>query len=115
GAPSFRTLVGRVAETDLAAYAHQDIPFERVVEELAPPRSLARHPLFQVMLSLNNTPAPRPHLDGLSVSREMSVGRTGSKFDLSWDLSEQHDEEGRPQGITGELEYDEDLFDKATA
>ncbi|MFF3822826.1 amino acid adenylation domain-containing protein [Streptomyces griseus] len=115
GAPSFRTLVGRVSESDLAAYAHQDIPFERIVEELAPPRSLARHPLFQVMLSLNNTPGPRPHLDGLSVSRAMSVGRTGSKFDLSWDLSEQHDEEGRPQGITGELEYDEDLFDKATA
>ncbi|MET9768781.1 amino acid adenylation domain-containing protein [Streptomyces sp. NPDC006415] len=115
GAPSFRTLVERVARTDLAAYAHQDIPFERIVEELAPPRSLSRHPLFQVMLSLNNTPVPRPHLHGLSVSREMSVGRSGSKFDLSWDLSEQHDEEGRPRGITGELEYDEDLFDKATA
>ncbi|MFJ4126338.1 amino acid adenylation domain-containing protein [[Kitasatospora] papulosa] len=115
GAPSFRRLVERVARTDLAAYAQQDIPFERVVEELAPPRSLSRHPLFQVMLSLNNTPAPRPHLDGLAVSREMSVGRSGSKFDLSWDLSEQHDEAGRPQGITGELEYDEDLFDKATA
>ncbi|MEV1044013.1 amino acid adenylation domain-containing protein [Streptomyces sp. NPDC049916] len=115
GAPSFRALVDRVARTDLAAYAQQDIPFERVVEELAPPRSLSRHPLFQVMLSLNNTPAPRPHLDGLTVSRETSVGRSGSKFDLSWDLSEQHDESGRPQGITGELEYDEDLFDKATA
>ncbi|MFG3426536.1 amino acid adenylation domain-containing protein [Streptomyces californicus] len=115
GAPSFRTLMERVARTDLAAYAQQDIPFERVVEELAPPRSLSRHPLFQVMLSLNNTPVPRPNLDALAVSREMSVGRSGSKFDLSWDLSEQHDEAGRPQGITGELEYDEDLFDKATA
>ncbi len=115
GAPSFRELTERVARTDLAAYAQQDIPFERVVEELAPPRSLSRHPLFQVMLSLNNTPAPRPHLDGLAVRREMSVGRSGSKFDLSWDLSERHDEAGRPQGITGELEYDEDLFDKATA
>ncbi|AGJ58827.1 amino acid adenylation domain-containing protein [[Kitasatospora] papulosa] len=115
GSPAFRTLLERVARTDLAAYAHQDIPFERVVEELAPPRSLARHPLFQVMLSLNNTPAPRPRLDGLTVTHESSVGRSGSKFDLSWDLSEQHDEEGRPQGITGELEYDEDLFDRATA
>lgn len=115
GSPVFRTLVERVARTDLAAYAHQDIPFERVVEELAPPRSLARHPLFQVMLSLNNTPAPRPHLDGLTVGHESSVGRSGSKFDLSWDLSEHHDDEGRPDGITGELEYDEDLFDRTTA
>ncbi|MFD5200510.1 amino acid adenylation domain-containing protein [Streptomyces sp. NPDC058375] len=115
GSPAFRTLVERVARTDLEAYAHQDIPFERVVEELAPPRSLARHPLFQVMLSLNNTPAPRPRLDGLAVSHESSVGRTGSKFDLSWDLSEHHDGQGRPDGITGELEYDEDLFDRTTA
>ncbi|MEU0163495.1 amino acid adenylation domain-containing protein [Streptomyces sp. NPDC006261] len=115
GAPAFRALVDRVARTDVAAYAHQDIPFERVVEELAPPRSLARHPLFQVMLSLNNTPAPRPRLDGLTVGHERSVGRSGSKFDLSWDLSEHHDDQGRPDGITGELEYDEDLFDRTTA
>ncbi|MEU4178904.1 amino acid adenylation domain-containing protein [Streptomyces sp. NPDC026589] len=115
GSPAFRTLVDRVARTDVAAYAHQDVPFERVVEELAPPRSLARHPLFQVMLSLNNTPAPRPHLDGLTVGHERSVGRSGSKFDLSWDLSEHHDGQGRPDGITGELEYDEDLFDRTTA
>ncbi|WP_327380432.1 non-ribosomal peptide synthetase [Streptomyces sp. NBC_01212] len=115
GAPGFRALVERVARTDLAAYAHQDIPFERVVEALAPPRSLARHPLFQVMLSLNNTPAPRPRLDGLTISHDASVGRAGAKFDLSWDLSEQHDSQGRPGGITGELEFDEDLFDLATA
>ncbi|MGW8489868.1 amino acid adenylation domain-containing protein [Streptomyces sp. NPDC055886] len=115
GAPAFRTLVERVARTDLAAYAHQDVPFERVVEEVAPPRSLTRHPLFQVMLSLNNTPAPRPQLDGLAVSHETSVGRSGSKFDLSWDLAEQRDDDGLPQGISGELEYDEDLFDRTTA
>ncbi|WP_373558786.1 condensation domain-containing protein [Streptomyces sp. WZ.A104] len=115
GSPAFRTLVERVARTDVAAYARQDVPFERVVEELAPPRSLARHPLFQVMLSLNNTPTPRPRLDGLAVTHETSVGRSGSKFDLSWNLSEHHDDQGRPDGITGELEYDEDLFDRTTA
>ncbi|MFD5208155.1 amino acid adenylation domain-containing protein [Streptomyces anulatus] len=115
GSPAFRTLVERVTRTDVAAYAHQELPFEQVVEELAPTRSLSRHPLFQVMLSLNNTPAPRPHLDGLTVGHERSVGRSGSKFDLSWDLSEHHDGQGRPDGITGELEYDEDLFDRTTA
>ncbi|MFD4024544.1 amino acid adenylation domain-containing protein [Streptomyces sp. NPDC058576] len=115
GAPDFRTLLERVTRADLAAYAHQDIPFERVVEEVAPPRSLARHPLFQVMLSLDNTPPPRPHLDDLTVSHDASVGRAGAKFDLSWDLSEQHDDHGHPAGISGELEFDEDLFDRATA
>ncbi|MEV7315227.1 amino acid adenylation domain-containing protein [Streptomyces microflavus] len=115
GAPDFRTLVERVARADLAAYSHQDTPFERVVEELAPPRSPARHPLFQVMLSLNNTPPPRPALAGLTVTHDSSVGRSGAKFDLTWDLAEHHDEEGRPAGVRGELEFSEDLFDRATA
>ncbi|MFJ8752450.1 amino acid adenylation domain-containing protein [Streptomyces sp. NPDC102441] len=115
GAPDFRELVRRVARDDLAAYAHQDLPFERIVEELAPARSLSRHPLFQVMLSLNNTPPPRPALAGLTATHEASVGRTGAKFDLTWDLAEHHDDQGSPAGISGELEFDEDLFDRGTA
>lgn len=115
GAPNLRELVERVRRADLAAYALQDIPFERVVEEMAPARSLSRHPLFQVMLSLNNTPAPRPALAGLSVSHEPSIGRSGAKFDLTWDLTEQHDEDGAPTGVIGELEFSEDLFDRGTA
>ncbi|MGW5860731.1 amino acid adenylation domain-containing protein [Streptomyces sp. NPDC055239] len=115
GAPGLRELVERVRRADLAAYALQDTPFERVVEELSPTRSLSRHPLFQIMLSLNNTPAPRPELAGLSVSHEAAIGRLGAKFDLAWDLTEEHDKEGAPAGLVGELEFSEDLFDRSTA
>jgi amino acid adenylation domain-containing protein len=113
GDPSFRELVGRVRAFDLEAYTHQDVPFERLVEELQPSRSLSRHPLFQVMLSFQNTPQPDLKMPGVDL-RIAPVSRATSKFDLGLNLTEQLDSTGRPLGITGELEYSSDLFNPST-
>ncbi|WP_240468110.1 amino acid adenylation domain-containing protein [Streptomyces dangxiongensis] len=116
GDPTFRELLARVRETDLAAYTHQDLPFERLVEEINPVRSLARHPLFQVMLVLHNAigDRPRAELGGLPVRVE-SAEAPVAKFDLSVSLWERHTGDGRPDGIAGQIEYATDLFDAATA
>jgi amino acid adenylation domain-containing protein/non-ribosomal peptide synthase protein (TIGR01720 family) len=113
GDPAFAELLARVRETDLAAYAHQDIPFERLVEDLNPERSLARHPLFQVMLTLESIPAARWELPGLHV-REVPGGALPAKFDLSITLAERRDAEGAPAGLGGEVEYAAELFDERT-
>ncbi|WP_406142165.1 amino acid adenylation domain-containing protein [Streptomyces sp. NBC_01089] len=115
GTPDFHELLSRTRDADLSAYAHQELPFERLVEALNPPRTPARHPLFQVMISLNNAPAPVVSLPGLKAEHDPAAGRTGAKFDLTWDLAEHHDAAGAPAGITGELEYSEDLFERASA
>ncbi|XVS67405.1 amino acid adenylation domain-containing protein [Actinosynnema sp. CA-299493] len=114
GDPTFRELLERVRQTDLAALAHQDVPFERLVEVLNPRRSLARHPLFQVMLVLQNTPDPDVELPGLDVA--VADLRTAvAKFDLWFDLYETRDDNGAVTGVAGALEYALDLFDEATA
>ncbi len=113
GNPSFRELIGRVRETDLAAYAHQDVPFERLVEALNPARSMARHPLFQVVLSFQNNPEASTSLDGLTIA-PLELGTGAAKFDLCLYLEDTY-EEGAPAGIDGGLEYALDLFDPATA
>ncbi|MBA8822961.1 amino acid adenylation domain-containing protein [Saccharopolyspora lacisalsi] len=115
GDPSFRTLLGRTRETDLDAYAHQDVPFERVVEAVAPHRSPARHPLFQVMLALQNAPAATVHLPGLRAEVEAEDLGRSAKFDLSLSLRDDYDEAGSPAGLVGSLEFSSDLFDPATA
>ncbi|MEV4256700.1 amino acid adenylation domain-containing protein, partial [Spirillospora sp. NPDC049652] len=118
GDPSFTEVLGRVRETDLAAYANQDLPFERLVEALNPARSLARHPLFQVMLTLHNTPrADRPwELPGLRVRPlPPDEGAVPAKFDLTFGLREHRDGRGMPAGVSGDLQYAGDLFDRGTA
>ncbi|GAB3898062.1 non-ribosomal peptide synthetase [Kibdelosporangium lantanae] len=114
GTPTFRQLVARVRAADLAAYGQQDVPFERLVELVNPERSLARHPLFQTMLTLQNTPEARFDLPGLEVRGEPAPATT-AQVDLSFTLTERHTGTGAPAGLTGHLEYATDLFDPATA
>ncbi|MGW7089018.1 amino acid adenylation domain-containing protein [Streptomyces sp. NPDC054871] len=113
GDPSFTELITRVRERSLAAYAHQDVPFEYLVELINPTRTLSHHPLFQVMLALQNAPETELDLPGLRARVEL--GRTGTaKFDLFFSLAEQRGERGEPQGITGAVEYSSDIYDAPT-
>ncbi|MEV5575412.1 amino acid adenylation domain-containing protein [Spirillospora sp. NPDC052269] len=115
GNPTFAELVGRVREADLGAFAHQDLPFERLVEDLAPARSLARHPLFQVMLAFQNNARAEWDFSGLTVHPLRPEGVKGSKFDLSFTVTERRDDAGEPAGMEVIVEYAADLFDPATA
>jgi nonribosomal peptide synthetase DhbF len=111
GDPSFRELLARIREVNLAAYEHQELPFERLVEVLNPVRSRARHPLFQIMLVLQNTPDARLELPDVTADLELkAVG--SSKFDLTVELTERRSAEGVLDGIDGLLEFSQDLFDR---
>ncbi|HOR01629.1 MAG TPA: condensation domain-containing protein, partial [Anaerolineae bacterium] len=107
GDPSFRELLRRVREVALGAYAHQDVPFDMVVDALQPERDLSRTPLFQVMLTLQNTAPQAPELPGLALSPEPAFGGA-AKFDLTLTLAEAAEE------LRGTLEYCTDLYDAAT-
>ena len=111
--PSFGELLARVRAVDLAAYAHQELPFERLVELLNPVRSLARHPLFQVMLAFQNTPEAVLELPGIIATSEPIAINT-AKFDLLFNLSERRAPDGRPEGIAGLIEYRSDLFARSS-
>ncbi|MER8231142.1 amino acid adenylation domain-containing protein [Streptomyces sp. NPDC094049] len=114
GDPAFTDLLARVRTTNLAAYEHQDLPFEYLVDVLNPARGTGHHPLFQVLLVLQNNVAPRWRLDGLTAAHEVVPTRT-SKFDLTFELTERFTADGRPDGLSGEIEFATDLFDRATA
>ncbi len=107
GDPSFRELVARVKEVCLQAYAHQDIPFEKLVEELQPERSLSYSPIFQVLFALQNAPMQALQLPGLKLER-MPIHPGTSIFDMSWFAIEV------PEGLMIRAEYSTDLFEDAT-
>ncbi|GID33102.1 non-ribosomal peptide synthetase [Paractinoplanes brasiliensis] len=116
GDPSFAELLSRVRQADLAAFAHQDVPFERVVEAVNPARSTARHPLFQTMLMWNNTPegdGDKISLAGLT-AQSVPAPAGGAKVDLNFNLSERRGADGEPAGLGGTLEFALDVFDATT-
>ncbi|MEO5729664.1 MAG: condensation domain-containing protein, partial [Byssovorax sp.] len=106
---SFRDLLGRVKETCLDAYAHQDLPFDRLVQEIAVPRDLSRSPIFQVMFILQNAPTGGMQAPAGLAIRGAPTGSETAKFDLTLAMSQRAD-----GGLAGSLEYATDLFDAST-
>jgi amino acid adenylation domain-containing protein len=107
GDPSFSELLGRTREVSLGAYAHQDLPFEQLVEAIQPVRDLSRSPLFQVMFILQNAPLQATQLSGLSAEL-MDIDIRTAKLDLILTMSESE------RGLTASIEYNSDLFDPET-
>ncbi len=107
GDPTFRELLKRVRKTALEAYTHQDIPFEKLVEELHPGRDPSRNPLFQVVLALQNVPQIVPFLSDLRAT-EVHPGRSTIRFDLEVHLQETDD------GLSANFIYNTALFDATT-
>nr|WP_320443246.1 condensation domain-containing protein [Rhodococcus opacus] len=110
---TFDEVVAAARESELRAFAHSDVQFERLVEILDPPRSPALHPFFQVALSLENFTAAEFDIEGLHVEitpRPLDV----AKCDLHFYFTERHDDTGAPSGIDAEVLYSTDLFDEST-
>ncbi len=108
GNPSFVELLQRVRETAMGAYAHQDLPFERLVQELQPERNLKQSPLFQVLFALQNTPLTELELSGIKFT-PLNTDRASAKFDLFLGVFDGQ------QGLSMALEYNTDLFDEDTS
>ncbi|MGW1374183.1 amino acid adenylation domain-containing protein [Streptomyces sp. NPDC002446] len=107
GAPSFRELLGRVRKVCLDGFAHQQVPFERLVEELHPQRDLSRTPVFQVSFVFQNIAMPDFKAAGLRLE-PMDMESSTARFDLELQVFD------RPEGLSGWFEYNSDLFDRAT-
>ncbi|QUQ67499.1 condensation domain-containing protein [Kutzneria sp. CA-103260] len=109
GEPTFRELLARVRSTHDQAFENQDVPFERVVAALKPPRSLARHPLFQVFLTMD-ADSPTPDLAGVSMTRYSVGNASTSRFDLAVRFRPSSDD----GSLLGVVQYAADLFDRET-
>src|SRR6185436_13467444 len=107
GEPGFRALLARVRDASLEAYAHQDVPFEKLVEDLQPVRDLSHPPLFQVLFVLQNLPREELRLPGLTLT-PLRGERRVANFDLSLVMEE------TAEGIAGALEHNRDLFEGET-
>ncbi|MEV0383892.1 condensation domain-containing protein [Nonomuraea sp. NPDC050643] len=111
GDPAIGELVSRVRETDLEAFSHQEVPFERVVQELNPARHPGRHPLVDVVLALQNNVRAELSLPG--VESRVEVVRTGAaRFELLVDVTDDYGPGGEPAGIAVTVEYRMDAFDR---
>ncbi|WP_033018384.1 AMP-binding protein, partial [Streptomyces rimosus] len=113
GDPTFRELLQRVRNTALTGWAHQDLPFEQLVEALNPVRSAARNSLFQTMLTLDNAPEGEFTLGGHPAHTE-PVHVDASRFDMSVFLTERRGAHGERPGMDGAIEFSTDLFDRGT-
>ncbi|MFC9734121.1 amino acid adenylation domain-containing protein [Streptomyces roseolus] len=113
GDPTFEELLDRVRDADLSAFAHQDIPFEQLVEALNPTRSLSRHPVFQVLLALQNNERGEAVMPGLEVTVERPA-QAAAKYDLFVNLVESRNEDDGTTAVEGAVEYATDLFDART-
>jgi len=107
GDPTFRELLGRVRETTLGAYAHQDLPFEKIVEELKPERSLSYSPLFQVMFALQSASTEIMQLEGIDIQPAEIHGGV-EKFDLTVSAEE------KPEGLSIYWSYNTDIYNQDT-
>ncbi|MBM9510751.1 condensation domain-containing protein, partial [Actinacidiphila acididurans] len=114
GDPAFGEVLRRTRESALGAFDHQDVPFERLVEELAPERSLARHPLFQVMMTMRGAAGDRPFELGGLRAEPLDGGLAAAKFDLEFSFVEQFTSDGVPDGMTGSVVYAAELFDESS-
>ncbi|WP_297848686.1 amino acid adenylation domain-containing protein, partial [Mycobacterium sp.] len=113
GDPTIAEVLAHVRARSLAAYEHQDVPFEVLVERLNPTRSLAHHPLVQVMLAWQNTDSADLSLGDVRVT-PLPVDTRTARMDLAWSLAERWSGDGRPEGIGGAVEFRTDVFDTAT-
>lgn len=111
GDPSFRELLQRVREVALEAYSHQDLPFEKLIEEISPERDTSYTPVFQVMFALQNAPVPALELAGMAPGQPLDpsdVHNKSAKTDLALFVEETN------EGLIASFEYSTDLFEKST-